>query len=51
MEKYSKYSRAELSRKIEFLESENKFLKAFIKETQEFKDFNRFIEDEFGGKE
>lgn len=50
MGKYTQYSREELIAKIEILESENSFLKEYIRGTKEFKDFNRFVENEFGGK-
>ena len=50
-EKYNQYSREQLVQKISFLESENKFLKEYIKGTKEFKDFNRWVENNFGGEE
>lgn len=50
MKKYNQYSREQLIQKIEFLKSENKFLKEYIRGTKEFKDFNKWVEDDFGGK-
>ena len=49
MGKYNQYSRGQLIQKIEFLKSENKFLKEYLRETKEFKEFNKWIEDNFGG--
>lgn len=51
MEKYEQYSRGQLIQKIEFLKSENKFLKEYIRGTKEFKDFNTWVENNFGGEE
>ena len=51
MEKYNQYSRGQLIQKIKFLESENKFLKEYIRGTKEFKDFNRWVEKNFGDEE
>lgn len=51
MEKYNQYSKGQLIQKIESLETENKFLKEYIRGTKEFKDFNRWIESYFGGEE
>ena len=42
MEKYNQYSRGQLIQKINFLESENKFLREYIRGTKEFKDFNKW---------
>lgn len=44
MEKYNQYSREQLIQKIKSLESENKFLKEYIRSTEEFK-------AAFGGEE
>lgn len=49
MEEYSRYSRGQLIQKIESLERENDFLKEYIRGTKEFKDLNKWIEDNFGG--
>lgn len=49
MEEYNRYSRGQLIQKIEFLKSENKFLKEYLRDTKEFKDWNKWIEDNFGG--
>lgn len=46
-----KYSREQLIQKIESLERENKFLKEYIRGTKEFKELNKWIENDFGGKE
>ena len=46
MGKYTQYSREELIVKIESLESENKFLKEYIRGTQEFKDCLKVIAEE-----
>ena len=51
MEKYNQYSRGQLIQKIEFLKSENKFLKEYIRGTKDFKDFNRWVENNFRGEE
>lgn len=50
MAEYDKYSRGQLIQKIEFLKSENKFLKAYLRDSKEFKELNRWIENEFGDK-
>lgn len=50
MKKYEHYSRGQLIQKIEFLKSENKFLKEYIRGTKEFKELNEWIEKEFGGE-
>lgn len=53
MEKYNQSSRGQLIQKIEFLKSENKFLKECLRGTKEFKElkeqFDKWIENEFGG--
>ena len=51
IEKYKQYSREQLIQKIESLKSENKFLKEYIRGTKEFKDFNKWVENNFGGEE
>ena len=51
MEKYNQYSREQLIQKIESLKSENKFLKEYIRGTREFIDFNKWVNDNFGGEE
>ena len=51
MEKYNQYSREQLIQKIEFLKSENKILKEYIRGTKEFKELNKRVEDNFGGEE
>ena len=51
MKKYKHYSREQLIYKIEFLRIENKCLKAWLRESKEFKDFKRAIEENFGGEE
>lgn len=43
--------REQLIQKIKLLETENKFLKEYIRGTKEFKDFNKWIDDNFGGEE
>ena len=50
MEKYNQYSREHLIQKISSLESENNFLKEYIRGTKEFKDFNRWVESKCGGE-
>jgi len=50
-EEYNQYSREQLIQKIKSLTSENKFLKKYIRGTKEFKDFNRYVENNFGGEE
>ena len=49
--KYNQYSREQLVQKITSLEIENKFLKEYIRGTKEFKDFDRWVENNFGGEE
>lgn len=49
MEEYSQYSREQLIQKIKSLESENNFLKEYIRGTKEFKDLNKWVNDNFGG--
>lgn len=51
MENYNHYSREQLIQKIESLKSENKFLKEYIRETKEFKEFNKWIKNNFGSEE
>lgn len=46
-----KYSREQLIQEIESLKSENKFLKEYVRGTKEFKELNKWIEDNFGGEE
>lgn len=51
MNNYESYTRGQLIQKIESLKSENNFLKEYIRGTKEFKEFNRWIENKFGGEE
>ena len=51
MEEYNQYSRGRLIQKIESLKNENKFLKEYIKGTKEFKNFDRWVKNNFGGEE
>ena len=47
----NQYSRELLIQRVELLESENKFLKEYIKETKGSKEFNGWGENNFGGEE
>lgn len=51
MGKYTQYSREELIVKIESLESENKFLKEYIRGTQGFKDIGKYTDSELDSEE
>lgn len=46
-ENYNNYSIEQLIQKIKSLERENSFLKAFIRETKEFKNFERRLNDTY----
>jgi len=50
MEKYYQYSREQLIQKIKSLESENKFLKEYIRGTKDFKELKQCIESNFRGE-